>query len=73
MKRSINPAWIAEMKSKILQGLEIDTTQSFLPCIQWLIIQLSNYGKPYKLYDLGAGVKRLTTNTTTCPCCKKEL
>ena len=69
----INPAWQADMNSKILQGEEIDTTETFLPCIQWLIVKLSSVCLPYKLYNLGAGVKRLTTNTDVCPCCKQKL
>ncbi|MHB8123134.1 MAG: hypothetical protein ACYDG4_13370 [Desulfuromonadaceae bacterium] len=73
MLHKINPKWQAEMESKILQDSPIDTTQTFLPCIQWLIMKLSKYGVAYRLYNLGAGVKRVTTDTSTCPCCKQKL
>lgn len=72
-QRRINPKWINDMEEKLYQEKVIDTTQSWLPCIQWLVERLSSVGKAYKIYNLGAGVKRLTTETDTCPCCRRKL
>ena len=69
----INPAWQDEIKLKIAEHIEIDTTQSWLPCVQWLITRLSKSGIPSKLYNLGAGVKRVTTVTDTCPLCHNKI
>lgn len=44
---------------------------SFLPAAQWLIIQLTKNKIPFKLINLGAGVKRITTETDTCPVAEK--
>ena len=72
-KHRINPSWQEEMTEKMDHQINVDTTQSFLPCIQWLVTALSKRGIPHKLYNLGAGVKRVTTDTDTCPCCKRKL
>ncbi len=72
-RQKVNPKWQAERESEILRGVEIDETTSFLPGIQWLVVRLAKLGVPYKLYNLGAGVRRLTTETDTCPCCKHKV
>jgi hypothetical protein len=69
----INPKWMAEMESQILQEKVIDQTLTFAAAAKWLVATLSRYGKPFKVYNLGCGVKRITTNTDTCPLCKKPL
>ena len=69
----INPGWIEERKEEIRKGYSIDITTSFNKAAQALVILLSNANTPFKLYNLGAGVKRITTKTDICPCCKKNL
>ncbi len=70
----ISPAWQKDMQFKIDTGLSIDVTTSYNPAAQWLISQLSTKGIPYKLHQLGAGVKRITTvDIDKCPCCGQEL
>jgi len=70
----VNPKWQKEVRERIAKFEPIDETTSFNKSIQWLIVVLSNAGVKYRLFDLGAGVKRLvTTNIDTCPCCKRKL
>lgn len=73
MKRQFNPKWVDKIKGELDAGEAIDETQTWLPCIQWLIKELSTRGRPYNLYNLGAGVKRIVTDTDICPCCKRKL
>ena len=73
MAKVVNKAWKNDMESLIFQHQPIDVTISFRPALQWLVIKLSNIGVGFKLHNLGAGVTRITTDTTICPCCKKLL
>jgi hypothetical protein len=69
----INPKFI-EAQTKLMQeNAPIDVTSTYNQAIQWLIRELALRGRPYKLHQLGAGVKRVTTDTDVCPCCKKAL
>lgn len=76
----INEKWKNRICDEIILKLHpignenrvIDETTSFLPAVQWLIMQLAKNGIPFKLINLGAGVKRITTETNTCPCCKRK-
>lgn len=71
MAKIVSERWKSEMESKIFQHSEIDVTTEFKSAIQWLVVKLSKLGIGFKLYNLGAGVTRITTDTTICPCCKK--
>jgi len=73
MPTRVNPNWIKEQLTILRETGKLDTTTSYNPAIQALIVYLTNNGKSFKLYPLGAGVKRLTTETDTCPCCKRKL
>jgi len=67
----VNPNWLKKRESEIANNLPIDVTTSFNSAIQALIIRLTLANKSFKLYNLGAGVKRVTTDTDKCPCCKR--
>jgi hypothetical protein len=73
MPTKVNPNWIKEQLAILRETGKLDTTTSYTPAIQSLIVYLTNHEKSFKLYNLGAGVKRLTTETDTCPCCKRKL
>jgi len=75
MATRINPNWIKDRQKEIKETpYEIDVTISYNAAVQWLIAELSKVGIPYKLHQLGAGVKRITTkDVERCPCCKKLL
>jgi hypothetical protein len=75
----INPEWQKKVSNEIEDHLDklasgyapkhIDETSSFNAGIQWLVFLLSQKGIAFKLIQIGAGVKRITTNVTTCPKC----
>jgi hypothetical protein len=73
MPTRVNPAWIKQQLTILRETGKLDATTSYNPAIQSLMVHLTNNGKSFKLYNLGAGVKRLTTETDTCPCCKRKL
>ena len=71
----INPEWMKQKGEEIRKyPHEIDVIITYNQAVQWLIAELARVEIPYKLYQLGAGVKRITTkDIDTCPCCKKKL
>lgn len=71
--RSLNPNWLDGMENKIHGKLPVDETVISNLSAQFLISELSKAKRPFKVYNLGAGVKRITTETDVCPCCKKVL
>jgi len=42
---------------------------SFNLAVQWLVLRLTEASIPFRLIQLGAGVKRVTTETDQCPKC----
>lgn len=80
MPRMLNARWVQTMKDKVqsqlLPGMydfEVDEVLSSNLAAKFLIKLLAAEGRPYKVHQLGAGVKHITTNTDTCPCCKRKL
>ena len=73
----LNPRWKAEQVEKIGAAREAHSTYEIttgIPVVKkWVILELDRRGMPFKVYNLGAGVARVTTDTDTCPCCKKKL
>jgi len=79
MGMRINPEWQDKVRSEIDEYLgkrasgyapkHIDETSSFLVCTQWLVCLLSKKGIAFKVVQLGAGVKRVTTDVETCLKC----
>ncbi len=69
----VNPKWKEQVRSRLDETGKIDHIESFNQAVQWLIEELTRRNKKYKIYQLGAGVKRITTDTDTCPCCKRPL
>jgi hypothetical protein len=70
----LNPKWTEARRDEIAVYIRdgqpaIDVTNSCNMAIQWLICQLADKNISYKVIQLGAGVKRVTTNTTVCPKC----
>ena len=73
MARVLNSSWTLAMLDKVNAHEKINTTLNYNIASQWLIMELSKRDIPFKVYNLGAGVKRITTETDVCPCCKKKL
>ena len=69
----INQKWVDEIVEKERTRSPIDETISFNTASQWLVTFLSLKNFPFKVYNLGAGVKRITTVTDMCPMCKRKL
>lgn len=69
----VSSKWMAYQSDLIKEGKSIDAISVSTEATQWLIASLSRHGTPYKVHSLGAGVKRITTDTDTCPCCKRVL
>jgi len=73
----IDKNWKLETIETIKEGvsfnnLVIDKTITFAPALTFLVLELSKRDVPYKIYNLGGGVKRITTVTDSCPCCKRK-
>ncbi len=73
MLKRVNLQWTSRLRELLDANLPIDETTGYNPAIKWLVAELSCRNRPYKLYQLGAGVKRITTETENCPFCKKRL
>jgi hypothetical protein len=69
----INRIWQDDIMMKINNGQPIDNTTGFGKANTWLIEVLSRRNIPFKVYNMGASVKRITTVTDVCPCCKKRI
>jgi len=70
--RRISTAWLDKAIQDYKEFGKLERTSSFNKAIQALIIRLDSKDIKYKLYNLGAGVKKLTTDTDICPCCKRS-
>jgi len=73
MARIVSATWQKEMIRKMDAHERIDESIGFLRAAQWLIEVLSSRNIPFAVYNLGGGVKRVTTETDKCPCCKKAI
>ena len=73
--RKVNPEW----KEKILESIDQDRKKdrdarlnritTYNPAAQWLIATLARMEIPFRVINLGAGVKKITTDTDICPKC----
>jgi hypothetical protein len=73
MATIINPTWQRNMTIRMDSALSIDETLTNNKPAAWLVAELANRSTPFRVYNLGAGVKRITTDTDTCPCCRRKL
>lgn len=70
----LNPIWTdarnAEIAVYIRDGSpDIDVSVPNTQATQWLVWELARRKISFKVIQLGAGVKRVTTDTTVCPKC----
>jgi hypothetical protein len=65
----ISQKWAAEMREAMAERRRIDVTTQHAVCIKWLVESLSNHRIPFRLINVGAGVKRVTTDVDVCPKC----
>ena len=69
----LNPARAEELLNTMKSGGKVDITTGHTFVKQWLVINLTHTNRSFKIHKLGAGVERITTETDTCPCCKRAL
>ena len=69
----VSPKWVDRIHTLLNNGAKIDEILSFNKAKQYLITELTKRGIPFKVHSMGCGVSRITTDTTTCPCCHKTL
>ena len=71
--RRLNPRWCEVQEEKIAawrrDGTHIETVASENFAIEHIIVRLAKESIPFRLINLGAGVKRITTDTQVCPKC----
>lgn len=76
----VNPKWQEKMEKQITAHLDalkqgfavvpkIEETSNYNPATQWLIMRLAKENIGFRLIQLGAGVKKVTTETEVCPKC----
>ena len=73
MAIQVSSQWIENAIAEYKETGIMERTASFNKAIQALIIRLDREKINFRLYNLGAGVKKITTKTDICPCCKKKL
>lgn len=69
----VNPNWLADRQEEWYSTHQINTAISYNAAAQALIEWLAKQNIPFKVYNMGAGVKKITTETDTCPCCRRKL
>jgi len=69
----VNPNWLIDIQENYKHTGKVDITVSYSHAAAALIEWLSKYNILFKIYNLGAGVKRITTETEVCPCCKQKI
>lgn len=62
---------VDDLRNKIEFG-NVDITTKYNNWAQFVILELSDANLPFKVINLGAGVKRITTETEVCPMCKQK-
>lgn len=76
MAKTLNLNWVKaqqQLMSNVAVGEPYEVIESFAQAKTFVVTELTKRGIPFKLYNLGAGVVKITTNTDTCPCCKRKL
>lgn len=73
MAMRVNPKWLAEETAKFTsanqQGHIHSVNLGFALGIKELILNLADRNVPFKIVNLGGGVKRITTDVSVCPKC----
>lgn len=70
MRQRTNPVWQREQLKKLdADRSTFEITVDMNAAAQWVIMALDQRGIPYRVIQLGAGVKKITTQTNICPKC----
>lgn len=68
-----NCAWCLRMQRMMDQAQDIDEVIQTAYAAAWLIKELAKRNIVFRVIPLGAGVRRIITNTDICPCCKRQI
>jgi len=71
--RVVNKQWYNKQTSTFIETGKLDIVIDFNKALDAIVKYLTEIKQPYKIYNLGSSVKRLTTETDTCPCCRRKL
>jgi hypothetical protein len=66
----LNPDWCKEMKEKIESGQPLTYRTRSIQGLRFIILELNDRNIPFRIINLGAGIKIITTKTDICPKCK---
>jgi len=70
---SVSKKWkdqvLAKMATFLATGEHFEETSDYNPATQWMICRMVAKGIPFRLIQMGAGVKHITTHTDICPKC----
>jgi hypothetical protein len=72
----VNPAWVDEIERRFIEtpeGQVFKVNTTFQQQAQAVILMLLRHKKVFKIYNLGAGIKQITTEIEKCPLCKQKL
>ena len=75
MAKVIDPKcdWCLRMQRMMDQAQDIDEVTQLTYAAAWLIKELAKRNIVFRVIPLGAGVRRITTITDICPCCKRQI
>ena len=69
----LNPMWqedtIDKLNDAIINERVFQVTVSHTKAANWLINHLDQHAIPFTVCNLGAGVRKITTDTSICPKC----
>lgn len=65
----VSNTWRDRMETAAAQGMPIDQTTQYNKIAQTLVLILTQYKRSFKIIQLGAGIKRITTDVEVCSKC----
>jgi hypothetical protein len=66
--RILKESWKDAMEAEVYKP-DFELRTNISEAASWLVLQLAERGLPFKVVNLGAGVKLITRKTNTCPKC----
>ena len=73
MKAELTNIWMTRMREGMAKsrhgGPAFTLTTQFPNAVTWLVLELTKENIPFRLVNVGGGVKTITTDTATCPKC----
>ena len=68
MRVNLPPAWRNKVLDEIYREDFVVRTE-YVAAAQWVVLRLLERKLPYRIINLGAGIKEITTKVDTCPKC----